>query len=269
MSFRVMALFGLFMFIMTAIGVAIGGILGSLAMIFLFGSAFFIASLATSLVTHWRAPQMILGRYNAKESDNEKLNGIVERMAMNAKIPKPKVYILPIDVPNSFSTGVGREKAAICVTEGILSMNKGEIEGIVSHEAWHIYNNDIIIQSVTSMLAHILYSTVVLSPVAVLLKKMAISELREYRADYYGSRFSKKTKDLAAAIGKINEIARHNPLHSSPAFECIWMVSPFRREGVEGMFSTHPPSARRIKRLEEMEHEGIPEPPVVTEVDDI
>jgi heat shock protein HtpX len=266
MGFRLLALFGFFTVILTAIGALIGGLWGLRGSVFL-GFAFFLVSLAVNSLSYWYSPKIILGKYKAKPSEDRDLNGMVERLAINAKIPKPGVYVLPIDVPNSFAAGKSKDDASVCVTEGLLSMNKGEIESVISHEIYHIVNNDILIQDVTAVIADILRSTIVLIPLAVFLVKLAISESREYRADYYGSRISGKPKDLASALSKMNEITRQNPMGSSPAFECLWAVNPFRREGLEGMFSTHPPAARRVKRVEEMEHEGIPEPPEATEVD--
>jgi heat shock protein HtpX len=267
MGFRVLALFGFFTIIFTVIGFVIGGLIWGFQGLVFLGGVFFLVSLVINSLSHWYSPKIILRKYNAKLSEDKELNDMVDRIAVNAKIPTPKVYTLPIDVPNSFATGTSKEKASICVTEGLLSMNKGEKESMISHEIYHIANKDILIQNVTAVIANILHFTVIFIPLAVFLTKLAISESREYKADYYGSRFSRKPGEMASALNKINEIARQNPMESSPAFECLWIVNPFKREGLEGMFSTHPPTARRVKRVEEMEHEGIPEPPELVEVD--
>ena len=146
-------------------------------------------------------------------------------------------------------------------------MNKGEIESVMAHEVWHIKNNDVLIQSVASVASQILRLTVIFIPLAVLILRMSMAESREYRADYYGTRLSGKPKDMASALKKINETVRANPMESSPAYEGLWIVNPFKRDGLTGMFSTHPPSARRIKRVDDMYHEGMPEIPEATEVD--
>ncbi|MEE9323670.1 MAG: M48 family metalloprotease [Candidatus Aenigmarchaeota archaeon] len=265
MGFRVLALFGFFTVIFTAIGILTGNMVWGFRGFVLLGFLFFLASIFINSVAYLYSHKIILGIYNAKPSGDKGLNEIVDRLVINAKIPKPKVYTIPVDVPNSFATGKGKE-TAVCVTEGLLSMNKGEIESVVAHEIWHIANNDILIQNVTAVVANILRSSIILIPLAIFLVKLSISEGREYRADYYSSRFSGKPKDTASALNKINEIARHNPMEGSPAFECLWIANPFKRGGFEGMFSTHPPTARRVKRIEDMEHEGIPEPSEATEV---
>ena len=273
MPFRVLALFGFFVVVSTVVG-ALAGIfinwlfrLGMPGLVLFFATLFFLVSVVMSIAYHSRSYKSILRKYKAKPSENEELNDMVDKLAINAKIPTPKVYILPIDIPNSFATGRSQEKACICVTEGLLKLNKGEIESVIAHEIWHIANNDILIQDAAAVVANTFRWTFILSPLAVFVVKLALSGSREYRADYYGSRFSKKAGELASALRKINEIVLHNPMGGSPAFEPLWIINPYKRDGFPGMFSTHPPTARRVKRVEDMEHEGIPEPPEATEVD--
>lgn len=255
-----------FIGIFSGIGFLIGNLIGYLIgewVVPLITIAFFLISILMCLIAFFFAPKIILRKYKAKLSDNKNFNEIVERMAIEADIkPTPKAYISPIDVPNSFSTGIN-EKAAICVTEGLLTFSKGEIEGIVAHGMWHIRDRNVIVQDFASVLAYMLYLTVIFIPLAILILKVSLSPLREYHADYYGSRFSKKPKDLANALNKISEVARRNPLKGSPAFESVWLVDPFKREGLPRWFSTDPPTTRRVKRLHDMVHEGMPEPPEV------
>lgn len=264
MLLKVIGIALFFTLVFTAIGFLIGGLFGAQAAL-ISGTTFFLASLVINAVAYWYSPGIILRRYKAKPSDDKEFNDIVEKVALNAKTPKPKAYVMPIDVPNSFATGRG-EKAAVCATEGLLSMNRGEIEGVVGHGMLHIKDGDTLVQDFVSVLANMLHYTVVLTPLAVLILKISLNPTREYAADYYGSRFSKKPKDMAAALNKMSETARQNPMHSSPAFESIWIIDPFRRDGLPSWFSTDPPTARRVKRLDEMVHEGMPEPPEATEV---
>jgi heat shock protein HtpX len=245
--------------ISSVFGALAGFILSGLGGLVFFGGLLFFLSLFFSAAVLWYSPSIILRKYKAKPSDNRELNDAVERMAINAKIPVPKVYVLPMDVPNSFAVGRGKGNAAVCVTEGLLTLNKGEMESIVAHEIWHIANDDIIVQEFVSVAAAILRLTVILIPLAVFIIKLGLSERIEYRADYYATRFAKKPGDMASALSKMSEVARQNPMRGSPAFESIWSVNPFRREGVRRWFYVHPPTARRKKRLEDMTHEGMPE----------
>jgi heat shock protein HtpX len=266
MVLRLLEISLFFTAVFTAIGFLVGSIWG-LWFSFLLGIVFLLVSLLMNAMSYVYASRMILKKYNAKPSDDNELNDIADMMALNAKIPKPKVYMIPVDVPNSFATGTSKTKAMVCVTEGVLSMNRGEKENIIAHEIRHIANNDILVQNFAVTTAGILHKTRILTPLAIAIVRISLSERREYAADYYASRYSGKPKDLASALNKISETARQNPMKGSPAFEGIWIINPFKREGLGLTFSTHPPTARRVKRVEEMAHEGMPEAPEATEVE--
>jgi heat shock protein HtpX len=242
----------------TLVGAFAGLILaGLLGLVFLAIALFALSAIFLALVWLY-SPAIILRKYGAKPSENKELNKMVEDMAVNAKIPVPRVFIMPIEPPNAFAVGRGK-KAAVCVTEGLLSLNKGEIESVVAHQVWHIYNGDTPVQQTVSVIAWIFRLTVILIPLAVFIVKLGLSDRIEYRADYYAARLAKKPGDMASAIAKMSDTARKNPMKGSPAFESIWTVNPFRREGVRRWFYTHPPTARRKKRLDDMIHEGTPE----------
>jgi len=245
--------------VLTLVGAAAGFFILGLKGVFFIGSLFLLASLLLTALAWLYSPAIILRRQKAKPSENKDLNGMVDRMAVNARIPVPKVYIVPKDVPNSFAVGRNRNSAAVCVTEGLLTLNKGEIESVVAHEVWHIANGDIVVQQLVALAAAVLRLTVVLIPLAVFIIRLGLSERMEYRADYYAARLAKKPKDLASALSKMSEAARQNPMKGSPAFESIWSINPFKREGLRRWFYTHPPTARRKKRLDDMVHEGMPE----------
>lgn len=259
MEYKVIGIALFLIALFTAIGALAGFLLSGFPGLLLLGGVLFLLSLALVSIALLHSPSIILRRYKAKPSENKKLNDAVGQMAMNAKIPVPKVYILPMEVPNSFAVGRGKGNAAVCVTEGLLTLNDGEIESIVAHEIWHIANDDIIVQEFVSVLAAVFRLTVILIPLAVFIIKLGLSERIDYRADYYAARLAKKPKDLASALSKMSETARQNPIHGSPAYESIWAVNPFRREGTRRRFYVHPPTARRKKRAEDMEHEIMPE----------
>jgi len=293
MGFRIAILFGALITIMVAIGFAIGGYLGGLGGAMFFGTAAFALALVINFVSYWYSAGIVLKIYRAKPTNDKELNEMVDDLALNAKIPKPKVYVISKDVPNAFATGRSKKKGIICVTEGLLTLSKDEIKGVLGHEIAHIANNDILIQTVAaivagtvSYLAQIGYWSmffsggqrrdsgsliglllvIIFAPLAALLIKLAISRTREYNADYYGARFSKNPGALASALKKISEIARNSPIKGSVSTENLWIVNPFKRDWFVSLFSTHPPIARRIKRLDDMSHEGMPEPREATEI---
>lgn len=278
--FRVVLLLGFLTAILLAVGFLLGGFIGmSIALVL----AVFI-----NFFSYWYSDRIVIGIYRAKPTENKKLNDMVEKLAREAKIPKPKVYMVPNDVPNAFATGRNPSNAVVAVTEGILNLDDDEIEGVLSHEIAHIRNNDMLISAIAatiggaiSFLAQIGYWSifmgsgrrgegnvlgliliVIFAPLAALLVRLAISRNEEYKADYVGATLTKKPESLASALKKISEIGRENPMRGgSAATSHMWIVNPFKQDWFTGLFSTHPPVARRIKRLEEMKHEGFVEPP--------
>jgi len=275
---RTVIMLGFLTAILLAIGFAIGGIFGmTVALVF---------AVLINLVSYWYSDSIVIKIYGAKPTDDRKLNDMVERLSVEAKIPKPRVYMVSTDVPNAFATGRNPKKAVVAVTEGIMNLDDDEIEAVLAHEIAHIRNNDTLISAVAatiagaiSYIAQIGYWSiflgsgrkgegsligliliVIFAPLAAVLVKLAISRVEEYKADFTGATLTKKPGSLASALKKISEIARENPMRGSAATSHMWIVNPFKPDWFTGLFSTHPPIARRVKRLEDMEHEGTPEP---------
>lgn len=275
---RVVALLGFLTAILLLIGFAVGGFWGmTIALVFAVLFNFF---------TYWYSDRIVIRMYKAKPTGDKKLNDMVKRLSIEANIPKPKVYMVPSDVPNAFATGRNQENAVVAVTEGLLNLDDDEIEGVLAHEIAHIRNNDMLISALAatiagaiSYIAQIGYWSmflgsgrrgegsfigllliIIFAPLAAILVKLAISRTEEYKADFTGATLTKKPGALASALKKISDIARGNPMRGSVATSHMWIVNPFKSDWFTSLFSTHPPIARRIKRLEDMEHEGIPEP---------
>ncbi|MCD6590472.1 MAG: M48 family metalloprotease [Candidatus Aenigmarchaeota archaeon] len=271
MGYRLVAFSILLLSLISATGSILGFMLRGLSGIFYGFVLSFLLSLLTILLLYRYSPLIILKTYHAKPLKDDKvkeLNEILKPLCLNAGINKlPEIYIVPMDNPNAFSTGWGRDKAIICVTAGLLTMDREEIRSVFSHEIWHIRNKDILIQSVAAVVSKILASTIILMPFAVLFTHLSLSPVREYRADYYGVRYAKDSKKLAETVKKMNEIAIEFPLDGFACMSCLWIVNPYTRTGINAWFNTHPPTARRVKRIKDMEHKGMPEPPVLTEID--
>lgn len=276
--FRVVLLLGSLTAILLLIGFAIGGFWGmSLAL---------VLAVVINFVTYWYSDRIVIRIYKAKPSESKKLDKIIDKLAIEAKIPKPKIYMVPTDVPNAFATGRNKGRAVVGVTEGLLDLDDDEIEGVLAHEMAHIRNNDILISTLAATIAGAiaylaqigywsiflgggrrgggsligLILIVIFAPLAALLVKLAISRAEEYKADFTGATLTKKPGALASALKKISEISRENPMKGSAATSHMWIVNPFKSDWFNGLFSTHPPVARRVKRLEDMKHEGVPEP---------
>lgn len=245
-------------------------------------SVAFVLALAMNLISFWFSDRIVIGMYRGKEiSPGEKpeLHRMVDNLSQAANIPKPKLYLLRLNVPNAFATGRGPGHASIAVTEGILrSLNSRELEGVLSHEMAHIKNRDILIATVAATLAGAImmiaywgrWITIlgtgdkkggrmgliglllisILGPLAATLIQLAISRTREYQADREGAYLSGKPLELANALEKLEIMVRRRPLRGgSPSSAHLFIVNPFRGDSLFRLFSTHPPIEERVRRL--------------------
>ena len=233
--------------ILLAAGFAFAGVSGMImALIFAFAINFF---------SYWYSDRIVLGIYRAKPSEDRDLNDMVKELANDAGIPKPRVYVVPQEIPNAFATGRNKKHAAIAVTKGLSILNKSEMEGVIAHEIGHIKNNDMLLQTLAatiagaiSFLAQIGYWSifmndrrdgagiagilliVVFAPIAALLVRLAISRRREYKADHTSAMLTKKPLALASALRKISQVSTQSPMKGSSATSHLWIVNPFRQD---------------------------------------
>ena len=246
----------------------------------------FVLALVMNLGSYWFSDSIVLSMYRARElapSDAPALHAMVEELARNAGLPKPRVMLIPQEAPNAFATGRDPEHGVVAVTEGILrTLSPEELRGVLAHEMGHILNRDILVQSIAAvlggavvMLANMAQMAAlfgfgrrddedggpgllggllmaILAPIAATLIQMAISRSREYLADATGARLSGTPLALAGALYKLDNAARQIPMQASPATENLFIVNPFSGMSMATLFSTHPPTEERIRRLREM-----------------
>jgi heat shock protein HtpX len=143
--FGTVLLFGILTGLFLGIGYFLGGIWGM-------GIAFGLA-IAINFISFWYSDKIVLKLYRAKPSQDKKLNAMVAKLAQEAKIPMPKVFIVPNNTPNAFATGRSPNHSALAVTEGLKGLTDGEMEGVLSHEIGHISNRDILVSTVAATLA--------------------------------------------------------------------------------------------------------------------
>lgn len=267
-----------------ALFIFVGGALGGRA-----GMQYaFLLACVMNFVSYWFSDKIVLAMYRAKPvtgAEAPELFEIVQRLAKKANIPMPKLYIVESSVPNAFATGRNPQHAAVAATTGILErLDARELEGVLAHELSHVFNRDILISSIAATMAGaimmisrmaswgMMYGgyggrdrddrgggwgviiAAIVAPLAATLIQLAVSRSREYAADYSGAELSGDPLALADALKKIasgNSTARV-PLTTNPATAHLWISSPLRGEGLMGLFSTHPPTVERVKRLEAM-----------------
>jgi heat shock protein HtpX len=248
------------------IGGAIGGTSG-LAIGLLLGVAFCGGS-------YWFSDKLAIRAAKAQpvsRADAPELYAIVEDLAQRAEIPMPRVYISPEAQPNAFATGRGPKHAAVCVTQGITQvLDHDELRGVLAHELSHVKHRDILIGSVAAAVAlaitfaarmafwfggdnNVVASLLmmILAPMAAMLIQMAISRSREFEADAGGMRLCGTGEPLARALEKIEGYAKRVPMNVPQAEASAYIINPLtgRKLQFAGLFSTHPPTEERIRRL--------------------
>lgn len=265
----IVALFG-------AIGMMIGGERGMI-MALLFGGVM-------NVFSYWFSDKMVLRMYNAREVDATTLPylyNMVRDLARRANLPMPKVYVIDEAQPNAFATGRNPEHAAVAATTGILQMlSERELRGVMAHELAHVKHRDILLSTISatmagaiSMLANMAIFfggrdeqgrpanplagllVALLAPLAAALIQMAISRTREYEADRGGAEISGDPNALADALEKIHYYARGIPMPSAqahPETGQMMIMNPFAGGDIAQLFSTHPSTEERVRRLRAM-----------------
>ena len=241
---------------------------------------FLILAIAMNLAIYWFADKWVLRLYRARlvsEAEQPKLHQMVSRLASSARLPKPKVAIVPTDTPNAFATGRSPSNSVVAVTDGAMRLlDDEELEGVLGHELAHIKNRDMLINTMAAIIGavitYIMYFSLfaggrrreggasalalvglILIPFAAMLVRLSISRGREYGADRDGASISRKPLALASSLRKMESVARSRPMEGgNPSTSHMFIVNPFRRE----LFSTHPSTGERIRRLEQLARIG-------------
>jgi heat shock protein HtpX len=256
-----------------AVGAAMGGKSGMLlALGFAVVSNFF---------AYWFSDKMVLRMYNAQEVDESsapQFYRMVRELAERAQLPMPRVYLIEEDAPNAFATGRNPEHAAVAATTGILRvLSASELRGVMAHELAHVKHRDILISTISATMAGAIsalanfalffggrdsegrpsnpiasIAIALLAPLAGALIQMAISRAREFEADRGGAEISGDPHALASALDKIHRFAQGIPLETAerhPETAQMMIMNPLSAGGLRGLFSTHPSTEERIRRL--------------------
>ncbi len=249
-----------------------------------------IIAVTMNFATYFFSDKIVLRMSHARlvsEQEEPRLHRIVAMMAIKAGIPKPKVAVVPTDVPNAFATGRNPQNAVVAATTGLLRiLDENEIEGVLAHEVSHVMHRDTLISAMAATIAgaigyvawfgqmSVFYGggrrdsrqggnsilallAFLFVPIASMFLQLAISRSREYKADEAGAKISMQPLSLASALSKIENYVQHRPLQGvSPSTSALWVVNPFRGQGLTELFSTHPATSKRIRRLQQIAQSG-------------
>jgi heat shock protein HtpX len=272
-SLKTVLLLGLLSGILLVIGEQLGGANGLVTA--------FVFAVLMNFVSYWFSDKIVLKMYRAQEVGPEhKLSVLTRRLATQANLPMPKVFVIPDASPNAFATGRNPSHAAVAATEGIMRLlNDQELEGVIAHELAHVKHRDILISSVAATVAAAIMmtarmaqfaamfgggssrndregsnpiamlATIILAPIAAMLVQAAISRSREFAADAGGAQIAGTPYGLMHALKKLEMGSKQIPLDANPATAHMFIVKPFSGGGLLSMFSTHPPTEQRIQAL--------------------
>ncbi len=265
-----------------ALFVVVGGLLGE----YLFGSwlAGLIVALALSLllnlVSYFACTRLVLWSTHARivtAAEAPRLARIVAELAPTFGLVAPKLAIVPTASPNAFATGRDERHAVVAATEGILAtLDDRQLRGVLAHELAHVKDRDVLLMTFVATLAgaisfaaqiaffstlfggagnrgpniFVILAAVITAPIAAVLLRLAISRTREFRADEVGARTIGDPDSLASALERIEAGNRRQPMRlGSPSQAGLFIVNPFRRGALASLFSTHPPTPERVRRL--------------------
>jgi heat shock protein HtpX len=267
--------------LLSALLVLGGGALGGRNGLYM-GLAF---AVAMNFFSYFFSDKIALSMYSAQpvsETENpeayRRVAPIVRNLTQRMGLPMPKLYLIPEPSPNAFATGRNPTHASVAFTTGILQiMNDSELEGVIAHELGHVLHRDILISSVAATLAAAITMLarmafwfggsrdddnrggawggilmMILAPIAAMLIQLAISRSREYDADAASAKYVGSPYPLINGLQELEGWSKRIPMEATPSTAHLFIIKPFIGQGIGRMFSTHPSTEERIRRLQEM-----------------
>ena len=220
-----------------------------------------------------------MGAKTVSESEYPELHRKLTRLSQQADLPKPRVAVADTRVPNAFAAGRSQSSSTVCVTTGLLrTLNDDELEGVLAHELAHVKNRDVMVMTIASFLSTIAFVVVrwgwlfggrnrqnggvivaILASFLVWILSFvlirALSRYREYAADRGGAAITGEPSALASALATIDSRMDRVPdddLRGQSEMNAFFVI-PIRSGAIGRLFSTHPPTEKRIERLRDLE----------------
>ena len=239
-------------------------------------------AVAFNLAMYWWSDRIALRMSRARPLEPGELPDVVadvDDLARRAGLPVPRLYVIPSEQPNAFATGRSPRRSAVAVTEGLVRlMPREQVRGVLAHELAHIRNRDVLVATVAAMIASAIsavanflqfqwlfgggddeesplglvgsIAAIVIVPIAAMLLQLAVSRQREYLADQTAAELLGEGRPLADALGTLERGVEALPMQVNPASASLYIASPLSAKGSKALFSTHPPIAERVARLE-------------------
>jgi heat shock protein HtpX len=223
-----------------------------------------------------------MGVKEVSPQEEPELHGIVERLCVQADLPKPKVCVMETSMPNAFAMGRTRKSTTVCATRGIIEMlSPGELEGVMAHELTHVINRDVMVMTLAGFFASlaalilqfafffggggsseeeedvfiVVIASMVVYAVSFLLMR-ALSRYREFAADRGGAVLTGRPSALASALIKISGTMERVPsqdLRSAEALSAFFIIPARKKKSLMNLFADHPPLEQRLSALERLE----------------
>jgi heat shock protein HtpX len=232
-------------------------------------SVFVFCGLLLGVAAYWYADRVAMGMVGAREllpGEAPALHSTVKRLALRARVVKPRLYVIPEGFPFALCAGRGATSSVLAVSTGLLGLPApAEIEGVVAHEIAHIRNRDVLVQTTAVVLAASLVELsrvggwmsrgllYVLGPVAASFVHLLLSPRREFEADRLAAELCESPHGLADALVRLEQASELIEFRASPATEPLYTINPFAEVGLAGLFVTHPPVAERVRRLRDFD----------------
>jgi len=241
-----------------------------------------VVSIVMNFASYFFSDKIALSMYRAQEVTREQapeIYRIMDFLCARDNIPMPRIYTIPDESPNAFATGRNPQHASVAVTQGAMRLlNEEELAGVLAHEISHVKNRDILISSVAATLAGMIMLIarmawflpilgggrdrddrgegasggllmMIVAPIAAMLIQLWISRTREYQADASGAEVAGNPNGLASALRKLENYSKRIPMEASPGTAHMFIIHPFTGSSLMNLFSTHPPTQKRIERL--------------------